>query len=147
MAEFHDACWYGDLPKIKRLLQLEGAQNYFDINFVDNQGRSALHVAVHCRDAELCELLILHNINPDILDNWNCTAYQQATQLSDTESVIDVFFNMDVPGCEYEGPSMLLDDNGGDAGSWHEQAVRSAEDVVHRLYQTDFPHELRTVSS
>ncbi|XP_077567502.1 ankyrin repeat domain-containing protein 26 [Stigmatopora nigra] len=74
LGKFHKAAWRGDVAKLEHLAKSN------DVNQVDKQNRTALHLACACGNVEVVRFLMDQNVKLNIRDNQNRSALIKAVQ-------------------------------------------------------------------
>nr|XP_057931201.1 ankyrin repeat domain-containing protein 26 isoform X6 [Doryrhamphus excisus] len=74
LGKFHKAAWKGDVSKLEHLVKSN------DINQVDKQNRTALHIACASGNSEVVKFLVEKKAKLNLCDNENRTALIKAVQ-------------------------------------------------------------------
>ncbi|XP_061533927.1 ankyrin repeat domain-containing protein 26-like [Phycodurus eques] len=74
MGKFHKAAWQNDMAKLEQLVKI------VDVNQIDKQNRTALHVACARGNVEVVKFLIEKNAQINLCDNQNRSALMKAVQ-------------------------------------------------------------------
>ncbi|XP_077451702.1 ankyrin repeat domain-containing protein 26 isoform X3 [Stigmatopora argus] len=74
LGKFHKAAWRGDVAKLEHLAKST------DVNQVDKQNRTALHLACACGNVEVVRFLVDQNVKVNLRDNQNRSALIKAVQ-------------------------------------------------------------------
>ncbi|KAM9808073.1 ankyrin repeat domain-containing protein 26 [Neosynchiropus ocellatus] len=74
LGKVHKAAWLGDLAKLKQLTKKN------DINQLDKENRTPLHIACACGHAEVVQFLVEGKAKLNLCDNQNRSALMKAVQ-------------------------------------------------------------------
>ncbi|KAM8861330.1 ankyrin repeat domain-containing protein 26 isoform 7-T8 [Synchiropus picturatus] len=74
LGKVHKAAWLGDLAKLKQLAKKN------DINQLDKENRTPLHIACACGHAEVVQFLVEGKAKLNLCDNQNRSALMKAVQ-------------------------------------------------------------------